>query len=267
MHYCVNGRQPYSVMGKADQIIVKWQDRERIIDFVERLPDKEIVLELTEVPEAKEFETWNMYSEKFKNFYIASYDLRLFDLFDMENIQWYWPYPVTSYYELQQIISLKPSYIKLGPPLSFDLKNVKKLVGNIKLRMVCNNARPEYLPDKQNLPNFFGQFIRPEDINLYEKYIDVIEFKTEDLKKEETLLKIYKEDRNWPGNLNLLLDNLNFHVDNRGIPEEFGPARIECKQRCQAGGACRLCQRAFEFTDALRKEKYRRRKEADIDNN
>lgn len=269
MQFCVGGRQPYSVLKKADQIIVKWQDRERIIDFVERLPDKEIVLELTEVPEAKEFETWKMYSEKFKNFYIASYDLRLFDLFDLEGIKWYWHYAVTSYYELQEIIALKPSYIKLGPPLSFDLKNVKNIVGeNIKLRMVCNNARPNYLPSiREKFPNFFGQFIRPEDIQLYEKYIDAIEFSSEDLKKEETLLRIYKEDKNWPGNLALLIDNLNFSVDNRGIPDELGKGRINCGQRCQSGGACRLCRRVFEFTDAVRNEKYRRKREEVIDNN
>lgn len=267
MQFCVSGRQPYSVMNKADQIIVKWQDRERIIDFVERLPDKEIVLEVAEVPGLQDFETWAMYTEKFQDFYVAIHDLRLFDVFNIGNIKWYWPYPVTSYYELQQIIPLKPSYIKLGPPLSFDLKNVKRLVGDIKLRMVCNNARPEYLPDKHNLPNFTGQFIRPEDVDSYAKYIDAIEFKTDDLTKEATLLKVYKEDKFWPGNLNLLLDNLYYHVDNRGIPEEFGEARMNCRQRCQAGRRCRFCQMAFEFSAALRKEKYRRRKEADIDNN
>ena len=269
MQFCVSGRQPYSVMNKADQIIVKWQDRERIIDFVERLPDKEIVLELTEVPEAKEFETWKMYSEKFKNFYIASYDLRLYDLFDLEDIQWYWPYPITSYYELNEILTLKPSYIKLGPPLSFDVINIKSLIGeNIKIRLVCNNARPNYLPSiKSDSPNFFGQFIRPEDIRLYENYVDAIEFKTEDLKREETLLKIYKEDKYWPGNLALIIDNLNYHVDNRGIPFELGQARLNCKQKCQSGGACRLCRRVLEFTNAVRNEKYRRKKEEAIDNN
>ena len=67
-------------MKKADQIKVRWEDRDRIIDFVEKLPDKVIILEVKAVPEVKDFETWKMYTEKFKEFYIASHDLRLFEL-------------------------------------------------------------------------------------------------------------------------------------------------------------------------------------------
>lgn len=267
MQYCVSGRQPYSVMKKADQIKVRWEDRDRIIDFVEKLPDKVIILEVKAVPEAKDFETWKMYTEKFKEFYIASHDLRLFELLNLEEIKWYWPYSITSYYELQEVLSLKPTYIKLGPPLCFDLPNVQKICGDIKLRMVCNCARPDYLPDSLKLPQFFGQWVRPEDVPAYEPYVDAFEFKTDDLKKEEALLRIYSEDKNWPGNLNLLLDNLNYHVDNRGIPEDFGENRTKCRQKCQSGGACRLCQRECEFSNALRKEKFRRRQEAEVDNN
>ena len=150
----------------------------------------------------------------------------------MEGIKWYWPYPITSYYELREVASLDPAFIQLGPPLSFDLENVKKIVGDIKLRMVCNCARPHYLPDRLEQPQFFGQWVRPEDVVSYDPYVDVFDFDCSELKKEETLLHIYKENQNWPGNLNLLIDNLNYNVDNRGIPEEFGQARINCRQKC-----------------------------------
>ena len=67
MKYCIGGRQPYSIMKKADQIKVKYEDRERIIDFVERIPEKEIILELKEIPEVSDINTWKMYDEKFEN--------------------------------------------------------------------------------------------------------------------------------------------------------------------------------------------------------
>ena len=268
MQYCISGRQQYSVLNKTDQVKVRWEDRERIIDFVERIPTKEIILEVKGVPETKDFETWKMYHDKFAEFYIAAYDLRLVDLLNMEHIHWYWPFPITSFYELNEIVKLDPVYVVLGPPLSFDLEAVKKIIGeHVGIRMVCNNAKPEYLNfDKE--PNFFGQYIRPEDVKYYEKYVDVLEFDHgNDLKKEETLLRIYKDEQFWPGNLALLIDNFNYHVDNRGIPEDFGKARTYCKQRCQSGGRCRLCKHLCEFSTALRKEKFRRRKEAAIDNN
>lgn len=262
MKYCIGGRQPYSIMKKADQIKVKYEDRERIIDFVERIPDKEIILELKEIPEASEFNTWKMYDEKFENFYVASYNLSLFDILNTEGIKWYWPYPITSYYELNEILALGPSYVVLGPPLSFDLETVKKLTKEVKLRLTCNCARPAYLPDERAQPQFFSQWVRPEDVKLYEPYIDVFEFEANELKKEETLLHVYKDNQNWPGNLNLLIDKLNYNVDNRAIPDEFGAARINCRQKCMSGGRCLLCKRALEFSEALRKERDRRKKEA-----
>ena len=40
MRYCVSGRQPYSVMKRADEIKVAYADRDRIMDFVEKILDK-----------------------------------------------------------------------------------------------------------------------------------------------------------------------------------------------------------------------------------
>ena len=264
MKYCISGRQSYSVMEKADQIKVKYEDQDRIIDFVEKLPDKEIILELKSLPDKNVFKTWRMYDEKFANFYIALHDLNLYELLNAEGIKWYWPYPVTSYYELKEILKLCPSFIQLGPPLSFDLENVQKIVGEIKLRMICNFSRPKYLPKNNKDPQFFGQWVRPEDVHLYEPYIEIFEFEFEEdgLKKEETYLHIYKDNKYWPGNLNLLIEQLNFNVDNRSIPEEFGKARIKCCQRCLYGRSCRICYNALNFSELMRKERdYRKNKE------
>ena len=74
----------------------------------------------------------------------------------------------------------------------------------------------------------YGPYIRPEDVDFYEKYIDHIEFITKSLEKELTLIKVYKEDKQWPGNLNLLLDNLGENVDNRGFDARFAKNRTTC---------------------------------------
>ena len=264
MHYCVNGRQPYSVLKKADEVYVQHRDKDRIIDFVEQIPDKVIILDLPG-EEKKEWKTWEMYSEKFADFIVAVHNLFEVEEFAAAGIKWYWPYPITSYYELRKILQLNPSYIKLGPPLSFDLENVKRQTKDIPLRMVVNVASPAYLP--VNGDGIQGQFVRPEDAVLYEKYVKCFEFEEVNNQQEETLLHVYKENQNWPGNLNLLIQKLNFNVDNRAIPEEWGPARIKCGQRCQSDNPCHLCLSLMRFAEALRKEKFRRRKEADIDNN
>jgi hypothetical protein len=87
------------------------------------------------------------------------------------------------------------------------------------------------------------------------------------LKQEETLLHIYKENKEWPGNLNLIIQKLNFNVDNRVIPKELGERRMSCGHRCWSDSGCHLCVSALKFADQIRKEKNRRSQKDNIDNN
>lgn len=272
MRYCVSARQPYSILKKADEIKVNYIDRERIMDFIENIPNKAIILD---VPgDEAEWETWTMYGEKFNEFYIALHNLKRYKEFADRGIKWYWPYPITSYYELNMIIALKPSYLMIGPPLSFDLDQVKAMAyaegeaAPIPVRMICNNAKPDYLPRANaDADGICGQWVRPEDAARYEYAVQCFEFENVDLKQEEVLLTIYKENQTWPGNLNLIIQNLNFNVDNRAVPDDMPAARINCGQRCQSTSGCKLCWSALKFADQLRKEKYRRERRDNIDNN
>ncbi len=272
MRYCVNGRQPYSVLKKADEVRVAYADRDRILDFVERIPDKVIILD---VPgDEADWQLWEMYSEKFSEFYIALHKLNRFPEFAARGIKWYWPYPITSYFELGQMMVMKPSYVMLGPPLSFDLDKVwdhlfiDGSASPIPIRMVPNVAVPAYLRIHNEERDYIrGQWVRPEDAAIYSTRVQCFEFENVDLKQEEVLLHVYKENKTWPGNLNLLIQNLNFNVDNRAIPEELGERRMSCGHRCWAGSSCHLCESALRFAEQLRKEKFRRNRESDIDNN
>lgn len=67
----------------------------------------------------------------------------------------------------------------------------------------------------------YGTWIRPEDIEVYGQYINTFEFISTALSEEAALLEIYQRG-NWPGNLDLLLTNLNVQVDNRALPDELG---------------------------------------------
>ena len=102
-----------------------------------------------------------------------------------------------------------------------------------------------------------GTYVRPEDVDIYAEYIDHMEFNTQDKKKELTLLQIYKFDKNWPGNLNILLDNLKENVDNRAFREDFALYRLNCRQLCQRDSRCHHCNLAFSFINTVdRNRKY-----------
>lgn len=272
MRFCVNGRQPYSVIKLADEIKFAYADRDRILDLVEKFPDKTVILD---VPGHEgDWKLWEMYSEKFDEFYIALHDLSRVHEFNEAHIKWYWPYPITTYYELSRIVDKHPSYVMLGPPLSFDLDKVINQLYDpcdttfqIPIRIVANVAHPAYLPVDNGTHGMCGQWVRPEDVAIYSTRVRCLEFdECATMKEEETYLNVYRKGE-WPGNLNLIIKKLNFNVDNRAIPEELGERRMTCGHRCWAGSGCHLCVSAMKFADQIRKEHLRRNQKADVDNN
>lgn len=271
MRYCVNGRQPLPIIRKADEIKFMYQDQDRIFDLIEDYSNKTIIVDVPSVE--SDWKLWQMFSDKFQGFYIALHDLSRAKEFNDANIKWYWPYPITTYYEMDMIMALHPSYLMIGPPLSFDLDNIvphtydEKIDENatpIPLRMVVNVAHPAYLPNN-GMNGICGQWVRPEDAAVYSTRINCFEFDDVSLKEEAILLDTYQSGV-WPGNLNFLIKRLNFHVDNRGISEELGARRMVCGQRCWINGGCHLCINEFKFTDMLRKTHYAREQESLFDN-
>ena len=87
-----------------------------------------------------------------------------------------------------------------------------------------------------------------------------MEFGDLDLAVERVYVEVYNKQK-WPGNLNLLLKNLNYNIDNRAIPEEFGAMRVRCGQRCMKNGTCHYCLNAFKFSTALREKHYEMQKQ------
>ena len=137
-------------------------------------------------------------------------------------------------------------------PLCFNMDRVKAITGDIKLRMFPNQAYDAYIAHSNGI---HGQWVRPEDTDLYAEYIDTFEFIAKDLTTERTMFHIYAENKSWPGNLNLLIINLDANVDNRGIPSDLAKSRLNCGQRCEMTNTCHLCDMGFAFVNAVDKNK------------
>lgn len=169
-------------------------------------------------------------------------------------IKFYWTYPICSYYELEGIVALQPAYVYLGVPLCFDLQEVNKR--GIPIRLCPNVAYEEYIPRADGIQ---GSWIRPEDVENYGQFVDALDFHTDNLKSEASLFHIFAENKTWPGNLNLIIKNLNFDIDNRIISEELGVKRMNCGQRCMRGGRCNICNAEFKHVATLRHIYYQRK--------
>lgn len=252
MKYCISGRQPKSVLKQADQIKMNYVDRDKLIDYIEELPDKEFILCVPKEVTELNWELIKAHAGKVR-FTLRIDNLDLASVCRANGIEFEWAFPVFTWYELRSLIALRPCSITLGAPLFFELDKVKAAVGDISLRLCPNLAYDAYIPRKNGI---CGTWIRPEDIGVYEKYVDSFEFITGDLKRDATLLRIYKEDRNWPGNLNLLITNLGVNIDNRSIDEGLAEKRTKCGQKCMSGGSCHLCETCFAIGGQLRAKHY-----------
>ena len=217
-------------------------------DFIEELPDKTYIIEIPN--DENLIINWELiqaFSQKVK--VICSLRNILMNIFCKEyNIDFYWAYPITTWFELNNLIELGVSYLYLTAPLSMDLPQVRHKT-DIPIRMCPNIAYDAYVPAKNGI---CGQWVRPEDVPKYEQYVSTFEFLGVDLARERTMHHVYEENGNWPGNLNLLIKNLDFDIDNRVIDDDLIKQRMECGQRCMRDGKCHLCEKAFGFYSAAR---------------
>ena len=246
MKYCINARQPISVIKKADEVNLEWKDREYLPQLIIDAPGIKVNLEVPENTHASYKTIQNFIQEG------ANISLQLENLMNKKECQEYGiPFflkqPFYDFWSINNAIINGVSELKIAGSLFFDLEAISNF--DIPIRLVANLAVPNtnFIGDD----GIKGTYIRPEDIQYYEKYVKIIEFWSETLKEEETLLKIYKEEQNWPGNLNKIIHNLKISVDNRGLPEEFGQIRMTCKHRCMRNHTCKFCDTAFIFSRQL----------------
>jgi len=132
--------------------------------------------------------------------------------------------------------NLGVSYLLLDNQAMHQLHAIKIL--GVPVRAIPNMSFLDGIP-RENGVN--GNWIRPEDINEYSLYIDVIEFGTQPQKREETLFRIYSKDKEWPGDLNRIVQDLNYPANNAMINPEHSRRRMNCEMICATGKNCTLC--------------------------
>jgi hypothetical protein len=255
--YCLSARQPKNILKKADEIKIELRDFKAIPDYIDNFPDKTLILEMeNELPEKFSWNTIEVYSKKHSDFYCCAANYHQMNECKNRNIKFYYKYSISSFYELSALKELGVSYVLIGVPLIFDLKNVSRY--EIPVRVIPNLAYEPYLKHENGI---CGGWIRPEDISNYETYVSVCEFYAPKmLEKEATLYHVYAENKAWPGNLNLLIDNLNVDVNNKAIldEEDFAEKRMNCKHRCMSTGTCHYCFNQIQFINTI--YKYREQK-------
>lgn len=231
---------------KADEIVIEYRDRRAIPDYAKKYPSACLVLEV--MPDTQwdfaEIKDYSILSKGKLTLCLPDLrDPRIADL-KASGIPFFWGYTITTFADLNSIIKVGASQARIGAPIFFDTETLQKF--NISKRVCANIAHEGYMPFMDGIT---GSWIRPEDVKDYEGIFDTIEFADCKDHKEEALYRIYAEQKNWPGRVDMIITNIETEAYNRMIPKDFVQARTHCRQRCAAGGACRICYHLLKLAD------------------
>lgn len=250
LKYSLSSRQTSDYLNKADEIRVEYRDHRIIPDLAEKYPNATINLTTTSTDDIdwKEVRTYNILCKM--KFYIGITTLDHYHQAKELGVKYYYRYPITTFQELRDMKAAGMSYVILGAPLFFMMDKVKRI--GIPVRAIANVAHTEAYFTSADGPT--GTWIRPEDVETYETYVEVIEF-MDNITAEQALYRIYAENHKWSNPLSYVVKDLDHEAVNRMIPPTLAQTRLNCGQRCMENGICRLCQRTLDLAnpDLIRK--------------
>jgi len=253
MKYCLNYNQfteHSSYIHQVDEWNIIFNEKDTtLLEFLNLHLDKRINLIISDM---KFFKFCEELTKKYSNIYIKFTNnlIEEVEKIDKINFNFYFDTLVNNIDLMQQLIQLKVSDIYIVEDLGFNLKKLSPYLHkqNIQIRTYPNVAQSQW----SNLPALKKFFIRPEDIDLYSNYIDVIEFFGED-KKMDIYMDIYKNKKKWLGRLDEIIIDFNSTIDNKYIIPKFAEIRAGCNRRCLKGEICHRCEQIENLASSLEK--------------
>ena len=247
MHYCLSANVGKDYLQKADEIRVKYKKLNDILDLYEINPNATFILTITSQEDKNtidwnQIEQYNIMTQKKLIIETDSFDIM--DACKTLDIKFFYGIPVNSFYEVQALMNYGCSDVKIDAPLTHMLDKFENL--DITVRMTPNVAYYAYIPHEDGV---CGSWVRPEDVELYEEYVDVFEFEDCDIKEEQALYRVYAEQKRWIADLNKLISNLNYSAMNNLIHSDFSEKRAFCGQKCMMGLNCKICYRMLDLAN------------------
>ena len=256
LKYACKFYQGCPMLQTADEIIIKYFKKDReILDFVQKWePQQRVILNVTQLS-AEDFKnSIELFSATLKLHSIAILCSKTQDyraLYEV-NVPYFFVEPCSTADELTGQIRAKVSDVYIMNELGFSLPDaaVTCRAGSVKIRVIPNLAQSSSDLVSDNFTKFF---IRPEDLGLYEDYVDVVEFYTPEdrLDMQNVLCDVYKEGK-WAGNLAYIIFGID-KINNLAIMPLFGETRLRCKKRC-CFQKCDICKTIQTISKELDKK-------------
>lgn len=260
MKYCINYSNKSHIIDKVDEILIRY-DKNKILElFTQFIPahlNQRIIVQLIEEDNIdtivnnlkKIISIYNENKDIKFDIQLPFYNQKFIEELKDTNLKYFFKAAANSWDKFTGLISQNVSDIYITDELAFELDKVAEIAhkNNIKVRIYPNVAQSRW--DK--LSDILKFFIRPEDIEMYELYVDVCEFYGDKAQQIDTYYKIYQEDKKWFGDLQEIIIGLDSKIDSRYIIPRFAEKRIKCGKDCLKGGKCEMCKRILDLSEQL----------------
>lgn len=176
---------------------------------------------------------------------IGSRDERLYAEEIFSGRPHYYDIPVTSWDMFYEFYSYDITDMIISGILCFELEKVRELAN---LKPMQLRAYPDICQADGALPCYLQFFIRPEDIESYNNYIDIFDFWNKE--KEQTLFSVFAINQIWRDKLSFIITDFpeDVAVDSNKM-FNFGKYRMNCGKRClktyNGIGRCTICEQNF----------------------
>lgn len=271
MKYSINFHRDFRYMDKIDEIIITYKNKNaEVLKFLETVPEQQrVILDACgeDIEITKNIDIFSAAMLKHKNTVVKismTQRSMCVDLFEA-HIPYFFGDFVDKWDTLISFIKLGVTDVYIVNELGFELKNISKVCkkNNVKIRVFPNVAQTSSKIDNLNKLKAF--FIRPEDIYVYESYVDVCEF-FGPLDRQSVLYEIYTKGK-WLGDLRELIVGLGFSIGSRTILPCFGEERVNCGKKCYYG-QCIICDKIMTISNQLKEAGVELvvKKDKDIDN-
>lgn len=258
MKYCLRyQKSKEAFMKKADELLIRYEaDNLTLLDFLLENKEKRTII-LIDEPERffddDELKKFIAFKEKYPDlnftFCLDELNFLLIAALKENNFSFFTRIYVNNWDTFRGLLDLGVSDVYIVESMGFELDKCSAIAHekNVKIRVFPNIAQSQW-EDTMDIKKFF---IRPEDVYVYEDYVDIFEF-LGDIRKDETLYTIYAEDKEWYGDLTELITGLNTSFDSRFIIPKFAEIRVRCGKKCMKDNKCQICEMVSALSNSLK---------------
>lgn len=257
MKYCINYTpgSDFRYLNEIDEIIIKYNRKDTTLPaFLEEHSSQTVIIKADAdiFSDTDDFNRITALYNKYPNIMLYfQYNTEIAAKVADAEIPFYFDKIVDSWDEFHEFLKWKPVYIHVTRSLCFSIDKVAEIAHKSEVRVRCfpNLAQASF----DTLNPMLNFFIRPEDVPIYEPYIDVLELAGTD-PQLSAYYEIYQKQK-WNGNLDEIIIGLSYSLDapvnNRNILPLFGKMRIKCGKACLQGGRCQICPRSASLGQIL----------------